>query len=363
MADIKRPNYFTSQFLVARDLTDEQAYHLGLRRRHQHTMHTSGVADGLDVRLVVGRQVEIGAGSAIDENGREIVLLEPRAYTLVSGGVGDDVYVAISYHEELDPADRYTQTGLDEFTRITERALLQDSVQAPPADGSAIVLARIRLNGRGAIESNASIDPNVRTLSSAAVAPNAITTPHLADGAVTLPKLDRAVQPFAVRGAGAITVGTDDAAKLVTIGETHSARVDNPHATTAAQIDNQGGANRLVAQINAGAAIITRARIQSALASGVVAFEQVPVTTNEIFSDPIDPGFGPGPVAVDFAVDDAPVVGSTAAGDEGYGRMTVLRSEVDVASGRFRIFATRAASFPAGPVKVRWFAARPVIRP
>ena len=362
MADIKRPSYFTSQFLVAQDLSDEQAYHLSLRRLHQRAMHTSGVAEKLDVEFIAGRQVQVGAGSAIDRDGREIVLADARTYTLVSGGAGDDVYLTIAYHEDFDPADQFTQTGLDEFTRITERPQLQDSIAVPPADGSAIVLARIRLNGRGAIESNASIDTSVRTLAGVTVAPRAVGTTHLADGAVTRDKLAPAVQPLGMHGVNAIRVDTDDAAKRITISETHSPRVDNPHATTAAQIDLQGGANRLAAQINAGASIVARSRIQSAVVSGVVAFEQVPVSSSEIISEPIDPGFGPGPVAVELALEDVPSAGSTTAADFGFGRATLLRSEVDEATGRFRLFATRSASSPAGPVKVRWFAARPASR-
>ena len=67
MAEIKRPNYFTSQFLVEKDFNDEQAYHLTTRRRHNRVAHTAGVADGLDVTRVSNTQVQIGAGTAIDK--------------------------------------------------------------------------------------------------------------------------------------------------------------------------------------------------------------------------------------------------------------------------------------------------------
>ena len=363
MTDVKRPNYFTSQFLVAQDLNDEQAYHLGFRQRHQRTMHATGITEGLDVALVGGTQVQVSAGSAVDREGRDIVLAPDRTYTLVSGGVGDDVYLTVSYHEDLDPADEYTQTGLGQFTRITERPLLQDTLVVPPADGSVIVLARIRLNGRGVIESNASIDTSVRSLATATIARGAVADIELADGAVTLSKLASEVQPLAMQGADAIKVDTDNVARRITIGETHAARTDNPHATTAAQIDARGGANRLVAQINSGAALIARPRIESAVVTGVVTFEQVPVFNSEIFSDIIDPGAGPGPLDVSFAIDDIPAIGSTTAADQGFGRETILRSETDEATGRFRIFATRGSGSAAGPVKVRWFATRPAPGP
>jgi hypothetical protein len=358
MTDVKRPNYFTSQFLVAQDLNDEQAYHLGFRQRHLRTMHAAGIAEGLDVTLVGGTQVQVGAGSAIDREGHEIVLVNARTYTLVSGGVGDDVYLTVSYHEDLDPADEYTQTGLGQFTRVTERPVLQDTLVVPPADGSVIVLARIRLNGRGVIESNASIDTGVRAFATTIIARGAVGERELAEPAVTLNKLAAEVQPFAIQGADAIKVDTDSVARRIAIGETHAARADNPHATSAAQIDTRGGVNRIAAQINGGAGVIARPRIESAVVTGVVTFEQVPVFNSEIFSDVIDPGVGPGPLDLSFAIDDVPAVGSTTAADQGFGRDTILRSETDEATGRFRIFATRGSGSAPGQVKVRWFATR-----
>src|SRR5512143_1779788 len=146
MTDIKRPNYFTSQFLVEKDFDDEQAYHLNARRRHNRLLHTSGVVANLDVTRVGARQVQVSAGTAIDNNGREIVLNDPVVYTLGTGSSGSDVYLTIAYQELFDPADRFIPSGLDDFTRTTERPLLQDSVTVPPADGSVIVLARIHLN-------------------------------------------------------------------------------------------------------------------------------------------------------------------------------------------------------------------------
>ena len=361
MTDIKRPNYFTSQFLVEKDFDDEQAYHLNARRRHNRLLHTSGVVANLDVTRVGGRQVQVSAGTAIDNNGREIVLNDPVVYTLGTGSSGSDVYLTIAYQELFDPADRFIPSGLDDFTRTTERPLLQDSVTVPPADGSVIVLARIRLNNTAAIEANGSIDTTVRTLASASVAPKAITTEQLADGAVTLGKLADEVKPLSVQKSDSITVVTDTTLKQITIGETHSARTDNPHGTTAAQIDNQGGVNRLVAQINAGTGIITRPHVASAIVSGVVTFENLSIN-EEMFSNIIDPGFGPSAVSVQLAIDDVPTTNPfprTSAGDTNYARTVQLRSEVDRSTGGFRIFASRSNGLTAS-VAVRWYAFTPI---
>jgi hypothetical protein len=53
-----------------------------------------------------------------------------------------------------------------------------------------------------------------------------------------------------------------DGAKL----DSHAANTGNPHATTASQVDTQGGANRIVAQINAGNGVVAEARIDSTIA-------------------------------------------------------------------------------------------------
>jgi hypothetical protein len=356
MADIKRANYFTSEALEEQDFNDEQAYHLTSRRRHDRLLHTGGVVDGFDVSLVGGMQIRVSPGTAVDSDGREIVLIDEQAYALTTNAAGD-AYLTIAYQEVFDPADQDRQ-GLGKFTRTTERPLLHDSPVVPSTDGSVILLAR--LNVAGSPRSINSIDTTVRTTGGARVAPNAINTPQLADGAVTLDELADEVKPLIMLGIDAIEIVADDTLKTLTLGETHSARTDNPHVATAAQIDARGGADRLVTQINAHTGIITRAHVDSTIVSGVVTFESIPfsLTLNELFSDEIDPGFGPGPVSVKFAVDDVATAGVTSSGDPIYGRAIMFRAEEDRTTGRFRIFAFRELP-GTGPVKVRWFASRP----
>jgi hypothetical protein len=220
MADIKRPNYFTSQFLVEKDFDDEQAYHLTSRRRHNRALHTSGVAHGLDVTLVSGTQVQVSAGTAIDRDGREIVLAEPRMHDLLIRGANLDVFLTIAYRDVLDQADQDTQ-GLGEFTRTTERPLLQDGTVVPPADSPAIVLARIRLNGASVIESNASIDTTVRTLSSSKLGHSVVAAANLADGAVSTAKLADSVVTASKLADAAVT-----GSKLANIAVTASKLAD-----------------------------------------------------------------------------------------------------------------------------------------
>lgn len=130
MAEVKRLNYFTAQALVEQDFDDEQAYHLNSNRQHNRLLHAGGVAEGLDVTLVSGKQIQVSAGMAIDNGGREIVLGDALTYSLATPGTDRDVFLTIAYQEVLDPADKDTQ-GLNKVLRTTERPLLQDGTATP----------------------------------------------------------------------------------------------------------------------------------------------------------------------------------------------------------------------------------------
>ena len=72
---VKRLNYFTHQFLREQDFKDEQDYHVAMRRRHNRIFHDWGVAEGLEVQKTEERSITINPGTAVDREGREIVLL------------------------------------------------------------------------------------------------------------------------------------------------------------------------------------------------------------------------------------------------------------------------------------------------
>jgi hypothetical protein len=171
MTDVKRLNYFTSQFLVEKDFKDEQGYFVDMRRRHNQLLHTWGVADGgLQVLQAGDKLVTVGVGMAVDKDGREIVLLEAQTKDLTAFGANADVYLTLTYQEVSDPADHYTSGGIDNYTRITERPLLDASTTAPATDGSVIVLAKVALDDKGNV---GTIDGSVRRLAGSAIDPAA----------------------------------------------------------------------------------------------------------------------------------------------------------------------------------------------
>ena len=149
--------------------------------------------------LLIGLEREQSVAKSTDPSPVGSFLGGARTYPLVTSGNNQDVFLTIAYHEDFDAADHSTEGGADDFRRTTERPVLQDTATAPPADGSVILLARIRLNAESKIDSDAAIDAAVRTVVSAKIGPKAIANAQLADGAVTLEKLATAVQPLAVR--------------------------------------------------------------------------------------------------------------------------------------------------------------------
>src|SRR2546427_1685266 len=109
---VKRLNYYDHQFLRAPDFTDEQNYHLSMRRLHNSSLHTWGIVQGLQVTLATGgtgTAVTVNAGVAMDSTGREMVLPTDSNLELGAETAGTTLYITIAYHEE--PSDPTTEPG------------------------------------------------------------------------------------------------------------------------------------------------------------------------------------------------------------------------------------------------------------
>jgi hypothetical protein len=263
----KRLNYFNGQFLQDTDFQTEQAYLLDRQRRHNRLMHTFGIAEGLAVSASVGAStVGVTPGSAIDGQGRQIVLFDPRTLQLgaQSPFVGKTVLVVIAYAEApSDPA----QVGGSGNTRTWENPdvkLVVDDGTAPAPDAS-LRLARLKLDGGGLVSGAA--DLSVRVTAGARVG-SEVDVPILK---LQTPGVDASLWPaFTSNGAGeADLTGTLVVSGDIKVGNApqavavHIADKNNPHGTTAAQVGaitgvggvaNPGGAVSLVA---GGAIVIT----------------------------------------------------------------------------------------------------------
>jgi endosialidase-like protein len=178
MADtVKRLNYFDHQFLRAQDFTDEQKYHLSMRRMHNRLLHTWGVASGLKVTVATGgtgTAVTVGAGVAIDSQGNELVLPSDTNVELGGLAAGTPIFLTLSYNEqESDPT---TEAGGQGNTRFTEQPKLTPTVTAPTDPSMVLILGKVTRTA----STLGSIDESDRR-----VAGN-VTSPDLTVNSVTL---------------------------------------------------------------------------------------------------------------------------------------------------------------------------------
>ena len=147
---VKRLNYYDHQFLRAPDFSDEQNYHLTMRRLHNSSLHTWGIVQGLQVAVTsggTGTAVTVNAGVAIDSAGREMVL--PSDTNLELGGVAAPatVIVTIAYGEQQ--SDPTTEAGGPGNTRWTEMPTLSFSTTAPNDPSTTLILAQVPRTSTG----------------------------------------------------------------------------------------------------------------------------------------------------------------------------------------------------------------------
>jgi hypothetical protein len=147
----QRPRYFAGQFLLEDDFELEQDYARDRLQRYTRSLHVSGIADGLiaskpnDPTLKLA--VDISAGTAIDRQGRQVVLLESRQVDLSKDLVetvklDDGSYIlSIRYDEqETEPQDGNTSTN----RRILENPAFKLSSSAASDDFMAIAKLTIK---------------------------------------------------------------------------------------------------------------------------------------------------------------------------------------------------------------------------
>lgn len=84
---VERLKYADNQHLRREDFEEEQTYHVTMRRRHNLTGHSWGIADGLAVEVELG-VVTVERGYAVDGFGRELVVVSPLR-TAIAPGAGE----------------------------------------------------------------------------------------------------------------------------------------------------------------------------------------------------------------------------------------------------------------------------------
>ncbi|MBD1887667.1 hypothetical protein [Microcoleus vaginatus] len=147
----QRPNYFAGQYLLEDDFQLEQKYHIDRQRRHNRLLHVSGIAEGLKVSKDKDLAVNVSAGTAIDSQGRQIILPGDQPVDLGkianTNELKDSEYtLSIRYKEELiEKQDSEENT----HRRVQEKPAFELSTSTTP---DVIPIAKLIIKG-GKVES------------------------------------------------------------------------------------------------------------------------------------------------------------------------------------------------------------------
>jgi hypothetical protein len=149
----KRVRYFDGQFLQDQDFIDEQDYQLDREHRHNRLLHGPGITEGLLVTSSGPNQVTVSAGSAIDSDGRPLVLAQATTVDLPAADFNDKqgIQLLISYLESAE--DPQTVGGSQDFTRWLERPGLTALAPGETYSGSypTVLLMTLSLDGSGRV--------------------------------------------------------------------------------------------------------------------------------------------------------------------------------------------------------------------
>ncbi|AOX02073.1 hypothetical protein BJP34_23895 [Moorena producens PAL-8-15-08-1] len=174
----KRVRYFDGEFLKDQDFIDEQKYHIDRQRRLDQFLRVSGICDGLTLKTDTN-QVIVTPGTALDSEGRQIILSTDSSPINLSAHNNNEVYLVISYQEEQ--SDQTTDGGLGSSgaRRWHEKPNIQVATLGNVPEDS-IVLAKLAIEGNG----NVTPDLSVREYSGVR-----LPSGNLDSGAITGPTL------------------------------------------------------------------------------------------------------------------------------------------------------------------------------
>jgi hypothetical protein len=174
MSGIDRVRYYDGEFLRAFDFSDEQTYHVEMRRRLNRYLHLYGIVQGLQLSEDIQgtgvnavHQVSILPGFAIDAFGREIYVFAP--YTLGDADIAAnrianpgnyDVWLRYNKIPSTPPSSGYSACNQpNEYTRwiesfsvvllakgtkpFTPPAFTDDDADTPGQDAVGILLGTV----------------------------------------------------------------------------------------------------------------------------------------------------------------------------------------------------------------------------
>lgn len=215
----QRLKYFDGEFLQSGDFTDEQTYHVDMRRLLNQQLHLHGIARGL--RIVVDANsvpsspaqfLSVTPGFAIDQIGREIYVTAPASLTPLLSLAGlqtgtCEIWIVYTETATGTPAPGYKLCNqLSQNTRWTESfALVLRNPSVVPAPGTpnpnhdlkGVCLGLVTLNYNSTIGFYFTLPPNwysrrsyVKIRAQSIIAPDDVDPdPFIYDGQLTQPNV------------------------------------------------------------------------------------------------------------------------------------------------------------------------------
>jgi hypothetical protein len=156
---LSRLRYFNGQFLLEKDFTDQQDYHIHQEELHRRTQHVWGICEGLSVSLKAGdaTKLVVDVGAAVDGSGHAMLLAAAQEVTAAGVLGGQSYLLVMAFNEVADnmAAGQYVSGN----TRYTQKPLFQFITAISLVPGQ-VVLARLSVALGGAMSN---LDASVRT--------------------------------------------------------------------------------------------------------------------------------------------------------------------------------------------------------
>lgn len=139
---LSRVRYYDGAFLLDDEFIDEQKYHIDRRQRHDRLLHLSGVCEGLVPSILNATTIVVTAGTAIDDQGQQILVDADRSLAVAPGTSGQ-LYIELLFNEvEALPATQ-TSGGAPPNRRFAQQPILR--LMATPS-AHAVVLGRAAIS-------------------------------------------------------------------------------------------------------------------------------------------------------------------------------------------------------------------------
>ncbi len=154
--ELKRMRYFDGLLLDAEDYKLDQDYQKRLQQLHNRYLHTWGVVAGLEVEpsvqyLKIAVKEGIALNQVQDSNGEStsqyIYITDKHPDSVIDlsdFSAGDDIYIFVSYEEELMDKDDL-EKGKGQEIHIYERGRIKYDMVKPKDDKANVILARVQM--------------------------------------------------------------------------------------------------------------------------------------------------------------------------------------------------------------------------